>query len=585
MARTGRGDTQLLSGGRILGHVETRLGKLSKIRFNELLTYTHFDEYPELVRSLLIWWNILALLGHKDIRARGCCSYNLVNNMVLCVGTFVHVFFSTQRRLTKDDPMAAYFRGPAGQELRKSFKVLGMCSLPFNMVLARWDPRQGTVGLSRREAGLVRFSQCGFLVTDLMIQALNSAHGPPWGKMYELYYHGAAEVLAFCPPTWLPMVLFRYMALALLIDLVVFHQFSIKVDFVKERKSRRARVCGHRLLFVKHGETVIFDSHDAEDPRAVGLPADDIATIFVPSLMKKIWRVLEKRHQMREDLDIADQSVRFECEPLSGDHRIEEQQIPSVQRIHGSSDFLDKLLQRLLKRAMSANAQGPKRGNDTLLTAVMAAMLNHMGTFIPQVGVAMDLTDKRGEPYCVLRDIWLAFLYKTKIPGLPKMSVKENREKKWTVQNIEYEHKRNHCEAAMNRLEAFDTRFYETLQLGRMVPAAPPQTLPSQEQGDRGDIPASSYSSLSSPSLQWRKTVAVLEKTAINGMNRHISECFLALCKKHGASGQIDFQLSDPPTAEGRTTGRRYSVTERLGEDDAHVPELVTVTDEENENE
>lgn len=283
------------------------------------------------------------------------------------------------------------------------------------------------------------------------------------------------------------------MAPALLIDLVVFHQFSIKVDFVKERKSRRARVCGHRLLFVKHGETVIFDSHDGEDPRAVGLPADDIATIFVPSLMKKIWRALEKRHQMREDLDIADQSVRFECEPLSGDHRIEEQQIPSVQRIHGSSDFLDKLLQRLLKRAMSANAQGPKRGND----CCHGAMLNHMGTFIPQVGVAMDLTDKRGEPYCVLRDIWLAFLYKTKIPGLPKMSVKENREKKWTVQNIEYEHKRNHCEAAMNRLEAFDTRFYETLQLGRMVPAAPPQTLPSQEQGDRGDIPASSYSSLS----------------------------------------------------------------------------------------
>ena len=89
----------------------------------------------------------------------------------------------------------------------------------------------------------------------------------------------------------------------------------------------------------------------------------------------------------------------------------------------------------------------------------------------------------------MLRDIWLAFLYKTKIPGLPKMSVKENREKKWTVQNIEYEHKRNHCEAAMNRLEAFDTRFYETLQLGRMVPAAPPQTLPSQEQGGRGDRP------------------------------------------------------------------------------------------------
>ena len=72
--------------------------------------------------------------------------------------------------------------------------------------------------------------------------------------------------------------------------------------------------------------------------------------------------------------------------------------------------------------------------------------------------------------------------------------------------------------------------------------------------------------------------MAVLEKTAINGMNRHISECFLALCKKHGASGQIDFQLSDLPTAEGRTTGRRYNVTERLGEDDAHVPELVTVT-------
>ena len=52
------------------------------------------------------------------------------------------------------------------------------------------------------------------------------------------------------------------------------------------------------------------------------------------------------------------------------------------------------------KRAMSANAQGPKRGNDTLLTAVMAAMLNHMGTFIPQVGVAMDLTDKRGTILC-----------------------------------------------------------------------------------------------------------------------------------------------------------------------------------------
>lgn len=574
-ARTGRRDTQLLSGGRILEHVETRLGKLSKIRFNKLLTFTHFDEYPELVRTLLIWWEILALLGLKELRNRGCCSYNLVNNMVLCVGTFVHVFFSTQRRLTKDDPMAAYFRGPAGQDIRKSFKVLGMCSLPLNMVLARWDPRQGTVGLSRRGAGLVTSSQCGFLVTDLMIQAFNSAHGPPWGKMYELYYHGVAEVLAFCPPTWLPMVLFRYMALALLMDLVAFHQFSIKVDFIKERESSRARLCAHRLLFVKHGDTVIFDSSDAEDPRAVGLPANDIATIFLPSIMKKIWGVLEERHEMREALDIADQSVRFECQPLSGDHQIDNLRIPSVKRIDGtSSEFLDDILRRLLERAKSANAQGPKRGNDTLLTAVMAAILNHMGTFIPPMGGATILTDKRGQPYCLLRDIWLAFLYKTKLPGLPRMSAKENREKKWTVQNIEYDHKRNHCEAAMQRLEAFDAIFYDNLKLKRVVPDA--ERLPSHEQGG----------SNSSPSLQWRRTMAVLEKTAIDGMNRHITVCFLALCKKHGASGNIDFQVSDPPAVDRRTRRRRRHIAaEEAEDDDDDVPERETITDEENENE
>lgn len=561
-------------------HVETRLGKLSRIRFNELLTFTHFDEYPELVRTLLIWWEILALLGLKELRNRGCCSYNLVNNMVLCVGTFVHVFFSTQRRLTKDDSMAAYFRGSAGQDIRKSFKVLGMCSLPLNLVLARWDPRQGTVGLSRRRAGIVNSSQCGFLVTDLMIQAFNSAHGPPWGKMYELYYHGVAELLGFCPPSWLPMVLFRYMALALLMDLVAFHQFSIKVDFIKERKSSRARLCAHRLLFVKHGDTVIFDSGDAEDPRAVGLPADDIATIFVPSIMKKIWRVLEERHEMREALDIADQSVRFECQPLSGD-QIDDVRIPSVKRIDGtSSEFLDQILRRLLERAMSANAQGPKRGNDTLLTAVMAAILNHMGTFIPPVGGATILTDKRGQPYCVLRDIWLAFLYKTKLPGLPRMSAKENREKKWTVQNIEYDHKRNHCEAAIERLKAFDAKFYDHVKLRRVVPNA--DRLPSHEQGERGDIPSSHSSS-----LQWHRTMAILEKMAIDGMNRHITVCFLALCKKHGASGNIDFQVSDPPTVERRTRRRqRPRATEEEDDDDIDdVPERETITDEENENE
>ncbi|WPT12321.1 hypothetical protein PSENEW3n2_00003979, partial [Picochlorum sp. SENEW3] len=56
-------------------HVLGRQSKLTSIRFSDMLSYSHHDEYPSLVRSLKGWMDVLWLRAYLEINHHAHCSY------------------------------------------------------------------------------------------------------------------------------------------------------------------------------------------------------------------------------------------------------------------------------------------------------------------------------------------------------------------------------------------------------------------------------------------------------------------------------------------------------------------------------
>lgn len=120
-------------------HVLGRQSKLTSIRFSDMLSYSHHDEYPSLVRSLKGWMDVLWLRAYLEINHHAHCSYQVLDSMALCTGTATLMFYSLDRKITKELPLAAHLRSTAGRAITDCFKTSGYLVLPPHLLFGVWE--------------------------------------------------------------------------------------------------------------------------------------------------------------------------------------------------------------------------------------------------------------------------------------------------------------------------------------------------------------------------------------------------------------------------------------------------------------
>ena len=120
-------------------HALGRLSKLASVKFSEFLSYSHHEEYPSLVRSLKGWMEVLSLRAYSEISHHGHCSYQVLESMALCTGTATLVFYSLDRKLPKEMPLAAHLRSRAGRAITDCYKTSGYLVLPPHLLFGVWE--------------------------------------------------------------------------------------------------------------------------------------------------------------------------------------------------------------------------------------------------------------------------------------------------------------------------------------------------------------------------------------------------------------------------------------------------------------
>jgi hypothetical protein len=426
----------------------SRMKKLTSIKFHKILSYTYSDEYPELARGLKAWLQILDLRATLEIQEYGRCSFELLNSIALCVGTLSHVFCGVDRALTKDEPISSHFRGPAGRELLRSFKEQGICTVPPYLLLALFDPRrikQGNITCGLLEDG----SRSSFLLTNYMYSLIRRSPNEPRSQ-FSYWCHMTAEIMTFCSPSGIPFIFLHYLAVSICEILVRFHNFKITLKGVKHSSRAKGNVplVHHEITEMHHVSSIETDAEGNPvltklnvEPRIGGLQTGTYGALFIfdPSNFAKIIQCL-RLNSMEGPRTSA---VTFK---------------ESEEKIHKGSTFLDTILMKLVTRAFDTE----KRSNKTLLVAFVYSLLGHMKNYAPTSTnlnlSGLKIKDNWGRQF--LEDVWISVLYKSRMEYLPAFTQVEESTGGFKFTNAAYQQSGRLGIRSKDNISRCDEAFY-----------------------------------------------------------------------------------------------------------------------------
>jgi len=113
-------------------HISSRLEHLDNFQLHRMCIYSHFYEYPHLVKNVLPWLNILKHRAIEQINVSNRVESGVVDTLVLAVGAISWLIYGWDRKKT---PWKSYFLSSSGKIVRDILKDTGMlCGLPSSLV-------------------------------------------------------------------------------------------------------------------------------------------------------------------------------------------------------------------------------------------------------------------------------------------------------------------------------------------------------------------------------------------------------------------------------------------------------------------
>lgn len=458
-------------------HILGRLSKLASVKFSELLSYSHHDEYPSLVRSLKGWMEVLSLRAYSEISHHGHCSYQVVDSMALCTGTGTLVFYSLDRKIPKELPLAAHLRSSAGKAITDCYKTSGYLVLPPHLLFGVWEnsSRVGRVVgthdllgasssfilkdymylLTRRlrnadDGELTQFRKNLFslsryvvsyfvLVTSLAFLLVLSSPYLIAMSLFVECRHMVTEILQFCRPSALPLVLLQYLSLTFLEDLVRNFEFSVRVKAKSRHKRFVWQLNKYEILEIRHERTgtELDMSPPIIGPSCAG-SGFGVVVIFDDNNFRKIMSCLRQCYLKTDDSASGQQErfVTIETVESTGPQGVVKALVER-SRVHTSTynrtlllaftrcllDYLSVIAPTLTS---GQSSQGQGRVNNTA----------HQQTFLKaMLGPTADgvLGSQRRWGMDFLESLWRVVLHKAKPSHLPEFLQVETRKMKWAL--------------------------------------------------------------------------------------------------------------------------------------------------------
>lgn len=427
----------------------TRIAKLLAIRFEKLLSYSHSDEYPELVRTVKEWLKILDIRADIEIQSNQRCSLETINSFSLCIGMLAHMFFGVDRALTDQLPMSLHFRSRSGREIARSFAEQGMFTVPPYLLLALFEPRrikQGnlTFGLLEED------NETTFLLRDYMFALALGKRSIDGRSKFNFWCHMTAEIMKFSPPSVLSLLLLHYIAASICETLVRHHNFHMKVRVKTRNRAKTVwQVSNHEIYEMYHVDATNTDGQGRPEvtklntkPRFGGIDADKYGALFIfdPENFRTIIRCLKHAS-------------------ASGIGGVRPQFKEDQQEIHRDCEVLRTLLKTVVTRAFNTEGQY----NRTLLVAFFKTLFEHMRLYAPPHTRVTEggLRQPGSWEYEFLENIWLSAMFKARMTYLPGFSQTEERTAKIKFTRVHYKEEGRQGVKASQNIAVYDKAFYQ----------------------------------------------------------------------------------------------------------------------------
>ena len=460
-------------------HVRAMMDRLVEIQFPRLLSYSYSDEFPELVGASLEWLRLLELKAKLAISTHGGCTYEIVNALAMLTGLVTDMFVGVDRSLTKASPMAAHFRCQ-GQAIRGSLRVQGFSAVPVDLLFALFDqrrkvvrPRGGRVDHQARDGGL--WLACGgmatasFVIRDYALCLINGRRirkleldNVPSG-MFDFLRHVLRDLLAFVPPSSLPLLFLHILGIQLVQDLAISNGFHVEITaFHGTRENAAFGLHGHRITQLKKGETELEMMGVLEGVHQLATGA---LPVFHPHNFRMIMDSLQAE-SARTEGNLADGQNIFVADPPLEPQSSDRDSVEYLRR------YVRRVMRKLAPRVLEDEdvQQRSQRYNRTLLVAFFKEVVHYMKALRPpgdSEPISRDTlavsTSWSGE---FLENLWICTLLKARMTHLPGFTQSEDRYGARRYQRVQYlpaDEACNPCTAANAWLEKHDAAFSQSI--------------------------------------------------------------------------------------------------------------------------
>lgn len=130
--RRGRANPDIGLKDSIARHVEGRLQKLDEFKLQNMCIYSHFYEYPQLVKNVLSWLDILIMRALQQVQTLKNTETGVLDCIALAIGTLSWLIYGWDRKIT---PWKGYFLSSSGKPIRDLLTRYGMvCDMPVSLL-------------------------------------------------------------------------------------------------------------------------------------------------------------------------------------------------------------------------------------------------------------------------------------------------------------------------------------------------------------------------------------------------------------------------------------------------------------------
>lgn len=237
--------------------------------------------------------------------------------------------------------------------------------------------------------------------------------------------HMITEILQFCPPSGLPVVLLQLLSLSLLEDLVQNFGFEIEVKAESRHKRFVWQLKAYEILNIRHVRT---NTELDMDPPIVGPSCAGsgfgVVVIFDDNNFRQIMTCLRQCHlrsSNRQEKHFVTISEEVVTDP-------EELVNTLVRRCHGDPKYNNTLLVAYTKCLLDyMSVIAPMIAGANTQETFMSAMKSS----VPRNSMPQDKRQLRDWGGAFLKDLWTVVLYTAKPSHLPEFIQAETKHNKW----------------------------------------------------------------------------------------------------------------------------------------------------------